>query len=384
MTKTNAIFLILLIMPAFLCYTNPSILSMIEKAPEGKELMNSIYLQVRLKGDNLDQGCIQTILEFAKNTADQEERAIKAQLHIDHEDCIKDLESFSKKVTDNQKFEFTIGRHVSNNKRALNSVDALINRATNEKNDYEDLQKIIGISWENWKKFQKSDLEEFAKVRDLLDQARKALKKLSATHDSKESLIQLSDKSEYFTNLNEIKLNFQSTFVQLQGFRPIITKLFELISKVPVVSKDAIRLKISRIMRKIREQLKDMEDEILAAQERQDAIFNAILEGYKENISRISRVLERLEKERAEHALKAADLLNTFKDSKTITGLSTKLFKFRKDSCIESVKKAGKDSLNNAKIRNIVAQIGEIISEKFGSLKTYFLQRDVSFIQIKE
>jgi len=39
--------------------------------------------------------------------------------------------------------------------------------------------------------------------------------------------------------------------------------------------------------------------------------------------------------------------------------------------------------VRSQKTRNIVAQIAEILSERFGALKTYFVQRDMSLLQTK-
>jgi len=187
----------------------------------------------------------------------------------------------------------------------------------------------------------------------------------------------MGESSAYFTNLNEIRVTFESTFVELEGFRPVITKLLELMAKPSAVNKETVRIKLMTLFKKIRVQLKQMQDEVEASRAMQDAIFTAILESYKENIARIDKLLVRLNKENKELLERGTDLKAAKTDSTLITSLSKDIFRFRKSDCIEIAERVTKLAVEIEKRRNIVAQIAEILETKFGKLKSYFLEREI-------
>ena len=114
MNKINALFFILMILPAFLSL-KPSLLQMIEKIPESKNIMNAIHLQMKMKGDNLERGNVMAILKAARDNADKLEAEEKEQLKIERKACESDLTIFQNMIVENQKWQFTIGRHSASN-----------------------------------------------------------------------------------------------------------------------------------------------------------------------------------------------------------------------------------------------------------------------------
>jgi len=212
------------------------------------------------------------------------------------------------------------------------------------------------------------------KVVGLLKKARDQLRKLS---NNSTALVQLNENSEYFTNLNEIRVNFESTFIELDGFRPVITKLLQLMSRSGAVNQGAVRTKIIGIFKKIRSQIHNMEDEIEASKSSQDAIFTSIVESYKENLTRIDKLLERLNKEKTELVQRQTDLVAATKESHNVTAISRDIFKIRKGQCIDFAARIVKLAVGIEKTRNIIAQIASILEERFGKLKSYFLQREM-------
>jgi len=367
-------------LPAFLSLKpkSTSILELIEKVPEGKGILDAINLQIKIKGDKLDRGQLLAILKVAKDNADRTEKEEKAFIAASMKECETDLKTFAQKVLENQKLEFTVGRHTSNNERAGKSLQAFIDRTNQEKSDYADLSKTINLSWTKWKAFQDAEIKEIELVRGLLKKARDQIRKLGKKGSS---LIQTGENSEFFTNLNEIKVTFESTFVQLEGFRPVITKLLELMGNVSAVNKEEVRLKLIVLFRKIRGQLKQMGDEVEASKASQDAIFTAILESYKENLIRIDKLLARLNKENKELLERSADLKAAKQDSTLITSLTRDIFHGRKTECIEIAERITKLAVEIEKRRNIVAQIAELLESKFGKLKSYFLERDMTQVK---
>lgn len=355
---------------------------MIEKIPQSQGIMNAIHLQVKLRGADLERGHIVQILKTAQENANRLEAEEKKNLEQEHKNCEADLKNFQKSINENHKFEFTIGRHTAQNQRASAQLRTFIERTTAEKNDYEGLSSIIQDSWSKWQNLQKSTATELDKVKGLIEKARSELRKIN-TASTKGAFLELSENSQYFTNLNEIRVNFESTFVELQGFRPLITKLLQLMANTQAVNKEEVRTKLLALFKKIKGEIQNMSDEVEASKARQDAIFNALLEGYKENLTRIAKLLERLNKENTDLASDSVTLIASSKDSSAITSVAKDIFTTRKRECMNYIEAITKLAVEVERTRNIVAQLGEVLEERFGKLKTYFMQRETILLQKK-
>jgi DNA repair exonuclease SbcCD ATPase subunit len=353
---------------------------MIEKQPEGRELMNALFLQVQSKGANLQQGDVYRVLKFARDRSDKVENDIKNRLQYNNKACTSDLKNFAQKVHENQKWEFTIGRHVENNQRASKRLRNFIDRTQQEQNDYQALENIIKASWTKWKNFQENAIDNLNRVRSSLKRARESLRLLD---EQGASLVQLGENSKYLTNLNEIRVDFEGNFVNLEGFRPVIVKLLELMSNSSAVNKPLVRRKLIGIFRKISNQVEQRVDEIKAINERQNAIFGSIIESYKENLLRIKKLLERLTGENSHLQKRGLALKDSNRQARQITLVSKSIFNTRKTQCLNYAERVSKISVGIQRTRSIVAQIAEILSERFGALKTYFVQRDLSLLQMK-
>jgi len=344
---------------------------MIEKDSEGKEVMNAVLMQVQMKGATLQQGDIYKVLKFTRDKADKLEASIAKKKKKNRNACKTDLKDFAGKVHENQKWEFTIGRHVQNNDRQAARLKNYIDRVSQEQEDYQALQKIIEAAWGKWKDFQAQALASLKKVLQGLKKARNSLRSL----DEKAALVQLNEGSEYFSNLNEVRVDLEGNAVNLEGFRPIITKLLELMAKGDAVSKPLVRRKLRDILRKISRQIRERRNEIKAINERQNAIFSALIESYKENLLRIKKLLDRLNKE-ADHLHKrGVDLKDSDAQARKITNVSKDIFTTRKRQCIAYAKRVATMFVSIQKKSNIVAQIGEILAERFGALKTFFIEK---------
>jgi len=105
---------------------------MIEKHNEGRELMNALFLQVKSKGANLQQGDVYRVLKFARDRADKVETDIQNRIQHNNQACTQDLKNFATKVHENQKWEFTISRHVENNERASKRLRNFMDRTQQE------------------------------------------------------------------------------------------------------------------------------------------------------------------------------------------------------------------------------------------------------------
>jgi len=344
---------------------------MIEKVPEAKEIMNALFLQVQSKGDHLRTGDVYGIIKHARTSADKKEASIKARLANIKKDCDTDLKNWGSRLVENQKWQFTIGRHVENNNRAIKRLQNFLDRAGVEKDDYNGLMNIINAGWTKWKAFQKAAIKGQDHVISILRKAKNSLREIDGN-----ALVELSSTHKFFSDVTEMKNDFESNLVELEGLRPVISKLLQLMSKSSAVNKQEVRRKLRGLFKKIIRQVRNMRDDFSAVAERQDAIFGAIIESYKENLLRIGKLLDRLKKDMNGLTKKKAALADSNKNSVNITAMAKGVFTTRKNQCIAYAERVARISVGIQKVRNIVAQIAEILTERFGAIKSYFIQRD--------
>jgi len=155
-------------------------------------------------------------------------------------------------------------------------------------------------------------------------------------------------------------------------------------SNAQAVSKPLVRRKLRSLLGKIAHQVRERINEIKAINERQNAIFTAIIESYRENLLRIKKLLDRLSHENTHLQKRSAAMKDSSKQAHQITVVSKNIFTTRKRQCIAYAERVSKISVGIQRTRSIVAQIAEILSERFGALKAYFVQRDMSLLQTKE
>jgi len=357
-------------MPFFLC-SNPNLFQMIEKVPQAKSIMNAIHLQVKLSGSDLQKGDILKVLKTAQENADNTHTEEEAELKVAKADCEADLPKFEDAIQINQKWEFTVSRHLNQINRNQGHIQAFITRTVEEKNQYIALSNIITDSWNKWQSYQNSTLADLSKVQDLLSKARTQLRNLN-NNSTSTSFLQLNENSEYFTNLNEIRVNFENTFVELQGFRPLITKLFQLMGNGDNMNKADVRNKLLALFLKISKELNNIADEIEANRAKQDSIFSSLIESYKENLIRIEKLLERLNQENKDLAHDAADLTVSNKEAVQITTAAKEIFRLRKKECLEYAENIARIAVEISHTRSVVSQIQELMTEEFGNMKSYF------------
>jgi len=105
------------------------------------------------------------------------------------------------------------------------------------------------------------------------------------------------------------------------------------------------------------------------------AIYEALLKNFAENKTRCNKLEQRLVSERNVLTKRQVALNDALKRARKITGLSKQAFAIRQKQCRSSKRRNARLFVKLQKMKNIVAQIEEILQERFGNLKSYFIER---------
>jgi len=369
--RTSALFLIFMITASALA-SQDDLLNLIDKTPEGKEIMNAIYLQLQTAGANLERGKIMEVLTTAKQNMDKSERGQTERNKRRRSECIKEKSSLRNATNANERHEFTVSRHLSANAHALRKNKQFIDRSKKEQLAYVELGNLLQANKAAWGGFIKKGMENMGRVIKLL---RKARRQLINQHKVAMGTAFIEVGADFISSFTEMRAELGNIDDHLYGMRPIIESLIQTSATPSAVGKLILRSKIIKVLKSVIKAIRKRRDLLEQYDEGAKAIFDSLLKSFDENRTRISKLLERLAHEKGLLDKRQTDLTAAHKRAASITKLSGSVLSIRGRQCTGSKARDAKLRVRIQKVRNIVAQIEEILQERFGKLKTYFLER---------
>jgi hypothetical protein len=352
-----------------------NLLELMDQSVEGRDILNAIYLQLHTTGPNLQRGKIIELLTTAKQNANKSENQQKQRLARAKANCKSDLATLKKSVNDNEKHAYTINRHLNANKHASHKNQQFIDRSNNENLSYEALSNLVKSNRDNWNTFINGRLQRHATVIKLLKRARRHLVN---AHKAAMGTEFVEIKPEVITSLAELRVEFTNTEDHFDGLRPIIANLLQNMA-APVLSKNVIRSRLIRILGTIVKAIAKRRDLLEQQNEGANSIFEALLKSFAENRTRVQKLLERLAHEKNLLGRRQAALTDSYQRALGITKLSQQAAHIRGRQCNRVKVRNARLHVAIQKIRNVVAQIEEILQERFGALKTFFVERKMKF-----
>jgi hypothetical protein len=346
-----------------------------DQSKEGRDILNAIYLQLHTTGPNLQRGKIIELLTTCKQNANKSENQQKQRLRRARANCKSDLAHLKKSVNDNEKHAYTINRHLNANRHALTKNQQFIDRSTNEKHSYQGLSNLVKANRAQWNAFVNGRLQRQATVIRLLKRARRHLVN---AHKAAMGTEFVEIKPEVITSLAELRVEFTNTEDHFDGLRPIIANLLQNMA-APVLGKNVLRSRLIRILRTIVKAIAKRRDLLEQQNEGANSIFEALLKSFAENNTRVQKLLERLSHEKNLLGRRQSALNDSYKRAQGITALSQQAAHIRGRQCNRVKVRNARLHVAIQKIRNVVAQIEEILQERFGALKTFFVERKMKF-----
>jgi len=373
--STSALFVIFMITASALA-SQENLLDLMDQSTEGREILNSIYLQLTTDAPNLNRGKIMEVLTTAKQNADKSSRRHKAKAKRRRASCKRDKALLRKHSSENERNEFTVGRHLNANRHALRKNQQFIERSTHERDAYVALSNLLKANRSKWTGFVKGRLNKMATVVKLL---RKARRHLINEHKAAMGTEFVEIKPDTLTALAQLRVEFTNIEDNFDGLRPIISSLLQSCNTAPVVGKNVLRSRIIKLLKGIIKVIRKRRDLLEQQHEGADAIFEALLKSFDENKTRVSKLLERLAHEKNLLQKRQGALRDSLKRAHRITVLSHGAEGIRRKQCRRGKLRNARLKVSLQKVRNIVAQIEEILQERFGALRTFFTQRTMKF-----
>jgi hypothetical protein len=368
----NTLFFILLLITSTLCSKQENILELIDKSDEGRQILNAIYLELKLATPNLDRGRLFNILKTTKDNAAKAENRQKERQAKIASDCKADIHTLGVNIRENERSEFTITRHLNSNSHAIKKNQQYIDRSKDEFNQYESLRNLILA---NQKKFNEMNQKTLANINKIIGLVRGGKRLITNAHKAAAGQAFIQVSSGYITGLSELRVEFANTFDNLNGLRPIISSLLQTMADPNNAGKDVIRTRVIKLLHEINKSLNKSKDSVEAHLEGGHAVFEALLKNIAENKIRVQKLQERLDTERNSLTKRQGALTDSQTRAHNISTFSKTALKIRGEQCTLSRERSTRLMISVQKQKNIVAQIEEILQERFGQLKGFFLER---------
>jgi len=358
-----------------------NLLDLMDQSKEGRDLLNSIYLELHTAAPNLQRGKIMEVLTTAKQNAEKSQRRQKQKMKRHRVKCRAEIAVLKNHTNENERHEYTVSRHLNANRHAIKKNAHFIARSKKELEDYTSLSNSLKANRAKWNVFVKGRLNRMSLVVRLL---RKARRHLINEHKAAMGSEFVEVKSEFITALSELRVEFTNTEDNFDGLRPIIANLLQSSAAPQVVGKNVLRSRLIRLLKGIIKVIRKRRDLLEQYNEAADAIFEALLKSFDENKTRVAKLLERLAHEKNLLDKRQGALKASRKRARRITVLAHAVESIRARQCHRVKVRAVRLRVSIQKIRNIVAQIEEILQERFGKLRSFFIQRKMKFEDKKQ
>jgi len=368
-SSTSSIFIILLLAASTLA-SHDTVLEMIDQSKEGRDILNAIFLELHTAGPNLQTGKILEVLKTCKSNASKSENQQIQRLARSAKNCVADHNLLHKHVSANEKAEFTISRHLNANNHAVHKNQQFIDRSKDEFNSYGGLNNLLKANKAQWNTFINGRLGRLTNIVKLLKRARKQL--VLSHKAAMGSFIEM--KPEFTNSLSELRVEFTNTEDHLEGLRPIISSLLETMRSV-AVSKNVIRSRLIRILKSVVKSIHSQRDILEQQNESANALFDALMKSFAENQIRVTKLVERLSHEKGLLGKRQVSLNDSRTRANRITVLSESAAHIRQTQCHRMKLRNSRLHVSTQKVKNVVAQIEAILQERFGALKTFFIER---------
>jgi hypothetical protein len=366
----KSIFFIIFLIAPF-AFANHDALNKLDKSIEGKEMLDSLFIQTQLMGDNLDVDTLKTFLKGTRDaiaTKAAEYETIKAAKLAE---CNSDLESLSTLRDSHDERQFALKRQLELVKRTAARIGTFLARSQDESSNYSKFQSFIKEGKDAWATYFASATANFKALGELL----KTVVEATNAPATGASFIQMG--SEYHSALAEIKLTVQTINLKYTGMGPIVSNLVEIMADPNAAGKPEVRHALRGLVEALNNNVRDRLEEIEAENEHQSALFEHLEKAFHENVLRSNKEVQAHTDVTNNLNSRVNSLTAAHNHAKDLTSKIENIKALRGDEC-ETYNHANTSvSIRSEKINSVINEIEGIVINKSAGIKTFFIQREM-------
>jgi hypothetical protein len=368
MNKT-ALFLILLIAPLTFCQSE--VLELIDKTPEGKEVIDTLFVQMKLMGSQLDSATVKNLFSTMEKAAEDEKKNTLAKFGPFADACDQDKKTLGQLAADHVEKEFGIKRSLENAKRVFDAKKVNLDRTDEEYDNYNKFKLINDDNKERGLKHLKDELENLKVVKGNLEKIKDIVK--GKPEEEAASFVQLGER--YHMVLAEVKTDVENLKNDSTGLQPIISNLVEIMQDANASMKPEVRVSIRGIINNLKEKVRDRIDQVEEELIQITETFDRLGQAFDANVKRGKDAKEQLKKILEKLTDKIDSLQKGHEHAVSLTEKVKSIMALRMKEC-----RLYKETLQFANVREekVKAAVGEakgVFATHENGFGAYFIQR---------
>jgi len=292
-------------------------------------------------------------------------------LALEDKECKSDIKGLKARFHELTLRALAVKRALTVIQRRLKRKATFAKRASDELSSYRKFRAMIKENQKGWMKFWEKAKNNMHKVIEMLHRASKHLQELKE-HYKNAALIQLPES--YGDALSEIKSQFEETFDNLDGLRPLISSLLEIMRQANHLNKPQVRKHIRNIIRHLIARFSDKINDLDEEHEHQIGLFDALDKLFGDAIDRGEKS-EKAIKDALERVEKKVDILKTgVAGIKSLVKSAKNVIDLRYKECRRLHGSHVAQNVRAEKILSVVSELQEVIGERWKNLNTFFTE----------
>jgi len=357
MKFSSAIFLILLL--AQLAVSSKDAMTIFDESQEGKQILDSIFLQTTIQGDTLNVHSVNAMLNSFDQQLSDEKKERNANLAVSKRDCKKDINNLKNSFHDLVTRALTTGRHLTEAKGRDKRRQTFWRRAGDELRIYRTFLGYVRKNGEALAAFYKQTNGNIKRGIELLSRIDIHVGNLKGS-----ALIELP--GTYKSNLAQITEEFELTYDDFGGMRAIISNVLQIAQK-PAIRKESVRQRIHTLIRHIQERLEDMRNQLEQENEHQNGLFESLHSLFKDAVERAKKVVKDLAKNSASAQKNIALLNAATQHAESIANRAKSIVEQRSNECQENFRTYSYAEKQREKLLSAIGNLRDILVDRWGS-----------------
>jgi len=373
MKYLSALFLVLLLAP--FAFTQSEI-ELIEKSPEGKEVLEGLYLEISMGGPDVDVNRVRQRLRALETHGKNVVNSVRESNKRERQRCKDDLQTVGGRADDLATRSAAIQRLYEHAQRKQKGRATALERANEELSNLKDFRQLLVTNGNGWSKFWKNAVTNMRKAASLLSQTKAQVRALHRL--GKKSAWALIEIPKTYSNaLNEISSEFENTYDNLGGFRPVISNLLQILRSTTPQQlgnkpfRASLRTLIGKVQNHLLNHLQSFEQE----NEHQTALYSGLQAMYNDKVRRATRLVVGSTMRAKISEKKLSDFLSSVKYSSSLANQARFVVTLMNKEC-NRILGTNKSLRNQARTTlNYIDQVLEVVNDRWPSLKNFLQEK---------
>jgi hypothetical protein len=370
MKITSAFFLLFILAQAAFSSKTQNIMEVLQRSDEGKEIMEQMLLELSVSGENLNAKTISAVLENITQKAKNALKDLDSRHSSSQKECSGDLATLRKVSKSFFDRSYTVNRHLNVNQHKARRLDQATRRAAADLENYSQYAMWIKSGHKAWKNFYNNAEKSYTQVRDNLKTLKHHLKGLKNT---KQAFVELP--SDYSTHLSKVQNDFDNSYNQLNGLRPMLANFLELVKVNANLKKDDFRKKAIKVVKHLINNLSQSVTWLREENEGQEGFFDSIRTLYESAQAEAQKRLDNLKNARKNLDRKVSYLQGAFKSANGITSDSQSIVDQRVNECRGYEERSNRQHVRLTKILSALLNLKMYVSDRWGSFKSFIEEK---------